>query len=46
MGIVLIDVGNRECIPLGSVLTPNVRTQDNMDKSLVDGYAGYLIKRR
>lgn len=46
MGIGVIDVDNRECMTLGSVQTPDTKTLDNVDKSLVDWYAGYLIKRR
>ena len=46
MGIGVIDVDNHECMTLGSVQTPDVKTLDNMDKSLVDWYAGYLVKRR
>ena len=46
MGIGVIDVDNHECMTLGSVQTPDAKTLDNMDKSLVDWYAGYLVKRR
>lgn len=46
MGIGVIDIDNRECMTLGSVQTPDTKTLDNIDKSLVDWYAGYLIKRR
>lgn len=46
MGIGVIDVGNRECMTLGSVQSPDTKTLDNMDKSLVDWYAGYLMNRR
>ena len=46
MGIGVIDVDNRECMTLGSVQTPDTKTLDNIDKSLVDWYAGYLIKSR
>lgn len=46
MGIGVIDVDNRKCMTLGSVQTPDTKTLDNVDKSLVDWYAGYLIKRR
>ena len=31
---------------LGSVQSPDTKTLDNMDKSLVDWYAGYLVSRR
>ena len=46
MGIGVIDVDNHECMTLGSVQTPDAKALDNMDKSLVDWYAGYLVKRR
>ena len=46
MGIGVIDVDNRECMTLGSVQSPDTKTLDNMDKSLVDWYAGYLVSRR
>lgn len=46
MGIGVIDADNHECMTLGSVQTPDTKTLDNMDKSLVDWYAGYIIKRR
>ena len=46
MGIGVIDVDKRECMTLGSVQTPDTGTLDNMDRSLVDWYAGYLISRR
>ena len=46
MGIGVIDVDNRECMTLGSVQSPDTKTLDNMDKSLVDWYACYLINRR
>ena len=46
MGIGVIDVDSHECMTLGSVQTPDSKTLDNVDKSLVDWYAGYLIKRR
>lgn len=46
MGIGVIDVDNRECMTLGSVQSPDAKTLDNMDKSLVDWYAGYLVSRR
>ena len=46
MGIGVIDVDNHECMTLGSVQTPDTKTLDNMDRSLVDWYAGYLIKGR
>ena len=46
MGIGVIDVDNHECMTLGSVQTPDAKTLDKMDKSLVDWYAGYLVKRR
>lgn len=46
MGIGVIDVDNHECMTLGSVQSPGTKALDNMDKSLVDWYAGYLIKRR
>ena len=46
MGIGVIDVDNHECMTLGSVQSPDTKALDNMDKSLVDWYAGYLIKRR
>lgn len=45
MGIGVIDVDNRECMTLGSVQSPDTKTLDNMDKSLVDWYAGYLVSR-
>ena len=43
MGIGVIDVDNRECMTLGSVQSPDTKTLDNMDRSLVDWYAGYLV---
>ena len=46
MGIGVIDVDNRECMTLGSVQSPDTKTLDNIDKSLVDWYAGYLVSRR
>ena len=46
MGIGVIDVDNRECMTLGSVQTPDTKTLDNMDRSLVDWYDGYLVKGR
>ena len=46
MGIGVLDVDNRECMTLGSVQSPDTKTLDNMDKSLVDWYAGYLVSRR
>ena len=46
MGIGVIDVDNHECMTLGSVQSPDTRTLDNIDKSLVDWYAGYLINIR
>lgn len=46
MGIGVIDVDSHECMTLGSVQTPDSKTLDNVDKSLVDWNAGYLIKRR
>ena len=46
MGIGVIDADNHKCMPLGSVQTPDSKTLDNMDKSLVDWYADYLVKRR
>ena len=45
MGIGVIDVDNRECMTLGSVQTPDTGPLDNMDRILVDWYAGYLIIR-
>ena len=45
MGIGVIDVDNRECMTLGSVQTPDTGTLDDMDRSLVDWYAGYIISR-
>ena len=35
MGIGVIDVDNRECMTLGSVQSPDTKTLDNIDKSLV-----------
>ena len=46
MGIGVIDVDNRECMTLGSVQSPDTKTLDNMDRSLVDWYAGHLVSRR
>ena len=46
MGIGVIDVDNRECMTLGSVQSPDTKTLDNIDRSLADWYAGYLVSRR
>lgn len=37
MGIGVLDVDNRECMTLGSVQSPDTKTLDNMDKSLLTG---------
>lgn len=46
MGIGVIDIDSHECMTLCSSQTPDSKTLDNVDKCLVDWYAGYLIKRR
>ena len=46
MGIGVIDIDNHECMTLGSIQTPDCKTLDNMDKSLVDWYSSYLISRK
>ena len=46
MGIGVIDVDNHECMTLGSVQSPDTKTLNNIDKTLVDWYAGYLINRK
>jgi len=46
MGIGVIDIDNHECMTLGSIQTPDSTTLDNMDKTLVDWYASYLIKQK
>ena len=46
MGISVIDIDNHECMTLGSIQTPDCKTLDNMDKSLVDWYSSYLISRK
>lgn len=46
MGVGVIDVDNHECMTLGSVQTPDTKTLDKIDKTLVDWYAGCLINSR
>ena len=46
MGNRVIDVDNHECMTLGSVQSPDTKTLNNIDKTLVDWYAGYLINRK
>ena len=46
MGIGVIDVDNHECMTLGLVQSPDTKTLDNIDKTLVDWYSGYLINRK
>lgn len=46
MGIGVIDIDNHECMTLGSIQTPDSKTLDNMDKSLVDWYSCYLTKHK
>ena len=44
MGIGVIDIDNHECMTLGSIQTPDSKTLDSEEKTLVDWYSGYLIK--
>ena len=44
MGIGVIDIENHECMTLGSIQTPDSKTPDSEEKTLVDWYSGYLIK--
>ena len=46
MGIGAIDIDNHECMTLGSIQTPDSKTLDSEEKTLVDWYNGYLIKRK
>ena len=46
MGIGVIDIDNHECMTLGSVQTPDSKTLDSKEKTLVDWYSGCLIKRK
>ena len=46
MGIGVIDIDNHECMTLGPIQTPDTKTLDNMDKSLVDWYSCYLTKHK
>lgn len=46
MGIGVIDIDNHECMTLGYIQTPDSKTLDSEEKTLVDWYSSYLIKRK